>query len=318
MKIVVLDGYTENPGDLSWEAMAGEGDLTVYDRTPLSEIVGRIGDAEAIFVNKTPISRDILEKCPNLKFIGVLATGFNVIDVEAAREKGVYVCNVPSYGTDAVAQFAMALLLEVCHHVGAHDQSVRKGNWTQNPDWCYWEYPLIELKGKCLGIIGYGKIGKRTAQLAQAFGMHVLVYTRHPGKEETVSFVTLDELLKQADVISLHCPLTGETEGIVCEETIGKMKDGVILINTSRGPLICEEDLASALRSGKVAGAAVDVVSVEPVREENPLLHAPNIIMTPHIAWASKEARQRLMDTAVENLIQFKNGTPQNVVNGVK
>ncbi|MCM1219584.1 MAG: D-2-hydroxyacid dehydrogenase [Lachnospiraceae bacterium] len=314
MKIVVLDGYTENPGDLSWEALGREGELTVYERSPLDTVVERIGDAEAVFVNKTPISECVMEKCHRLKFIGVLATGYNVIDTEAASRREIIVSNIPAYGTDAVAQYTMALLLELCHHVGKHCDSVKDGDWTRNLDWCYWNYPQMELKGKVMGIIGYGKIGKRTSELAEAFGMKVLIHTSHPAAGDA-RFVPLDTLLEKADVISLHCPLNKETAGMIDAPAIRKMKKGVFILNTSRGPLIVEEDLRDALQSGKVAGAAVDVVSTEPIQEENPLLHAPNIIITPHIAWASREARMRLMDMAVDNLIQYKKGTPQNVVN---
>lgn len=318
MKIVVLDGYTENPGDLSWESIEALGELVVYDRTPEHLVVERIGDAEAIFSNKTLISKETIAKCPNLKFIGVLATGYNVIDVKAANEKGIIVSNIPTYGTDAVSQFTIALLLELCHHVGEHSDCVKRGDWTKCEDFCFWNHPLIELAGKTMGIIGYGKIGQGTARIAQAMGMKILAYdTNEIAPEhltEKVAQVSLEVLLANSDVISLHCPLFPDTKGIINKDTISKMKDGVLIINDSRGPLIVEEDLRDALISGKVAGAAVDVVSTEPIQMDNPLLKAPNIIITPHIAWAPKEARQRLMDIAAENLWAYRNGTPTNIV----
>lgn len=318
MKIVILDGYTENPGDLSWEGFEKLGDLTVYDRTPADKIVERIGDADVVYTNKTPITRETLDACPNVKFIGVLATGYNVIDVEAAKEKGIPVSNIPTYGTDAVAQFTIALLLELCHHIGDHSNAVKNGEWTNNPDWCFWNYPLIELAGKTMGVIGFGRIGQRTAEIAQALGMKILAYDAYKNPElesESCKYVELEELLANSDVISLHCPLFPETEGIINKDTIAKMKDGVMILNTSRGPLIVEEDLRDALNSGKVAGASLDVVSKEPIEMDNPLLSAKNIIITPHIAWAPKESRQRLMDIAVDNLKGFKEGKPINVVN---
>lgn len=318
MKIVILDGYTENPGDLSWEGIANLGELTVYDRTPAELVVERIADAEIIFSNKTVISEDILSQCPNIKFIGVLATGYNVIDIEAARRKSIIVSNIPAYGTDAVSQYTFALLLELCHHVGAHSDSVKRGEWASAKDFCYWNYPLIELVGKTLGIIGLGKIGRGTARIAQAFGMKVVAYNPRPIPKEHIigntQQVDLEELFALSDVISLHCPLFPETMGMINKDTIHKMKDGVLIINNSRGPLIVEEDLRDALISGKVAGAAVDVVSTEPIQGDNPLLSAPNMIITPHIAWAPKEARQRLMDIAVDNLKAYLKGSPINVV----
>ena len=317
MKIVVLDGYTENPGDLSWEGLEQLGELTVYDRTPAELAEARMKDADAVFVNKVSISRAIMESCPNLRFIGVLATGYNVIDIDAARELGITVCNIPSYGTHAVAQFAIAMLLEICHHVQNHSTAVHQGRWSQNPDWCFWDYPLIELAGKTMGIIGFGRIGQCTAKIAQAMGMNILAYDTYMRPEletESCHYTDLDTLLKESDVISLHCPLFPDTEGIINKENIAKMKDGVILLNNSRGPLIVEQDLADALISGKVYAAGLDVVSTEPIREDNPLLKAPNCLITPHISWAPKESRQRLMDIAVENLRQFLNGTPIHVV----
>ncbi len=318
MKIVILDGYTENPGDLSWEGFEKLGQVTVYDRTPADEIVERIGDAEIVITNKTPISAETLQACRGIKYMGVLATGYNVVDVTAAKEKGIVVSNIPTYGTAAVAQFAIALLLEVCHHIGEHSAAVLRGDWTSNQDWCFWNYPLIELAGKTMGIIGFGKIGQATAKIAQALGMKVVAYDeyRNPALEsETCQYVTLDELLAQSDTISLHCPLFSSTQGIINKDSIAKMKDGVIIVNNSRGPLIVEQDLADALNSGKVAGAGCDVVSTEPIQADNPLLKAKNAILTPHISWAPKESRQRLMDIAVQDLEAFLEGNPINVVN---
>lgn len=320
MKIVILDGYTENPGDLSWDGWKTYGEVTVYDRTPKEKIIERIGDAEIICTNKTPITRETLEQCPGIRYIGILATGYNVVDIEAAREKNIPVCNVPGYGTAAVAQFTMGLLLELCHRIGAHSDSVKAGDWAACPDFCYWNFPQMELAGKTMGIIGFGSIGREVGRLAQAFGMKVLANarTRRPELEtETCRYAELDELFACSDVISLHCPLFPETEGIICENNIEKMKDGVLILNTARGPLIVEKDLRKALDSGKVGGAAVDVVSAEPISRDNPLLTASNMIITPHIAWAPKESRQRLMDIAVGNLKAFLDGKPVHVVNGV-
>lgn len=311
MKIVVLDGYTENPGDLSWGPLQELGELTVYDRTPPEAVLERIGDAEAIYTNKTVLSRELIQAMPTVRFIGVLATGYNVVDVQAARERGIVVCNIPTYGTDAVAQYVFALLLELCHRVAHHAQAVQEGRWTACPDFCFWDYPLIELSGKTMGIVGYGRIGQRTAQIARAFGMQVLAYDAFVQAEECVP---LDELLERSDVVSLHCPLFPETKHIIRGETIARMKDGAILINTSRGPLVDEAALREALTSGKLYGAAVDVVSTEPVQPDNPLLGLENCLITPHIAWAPRESRQRLMDIAVENLRCFLRGAPQNVV----
>ena len=321
MKIVVLDGYTENPGDLSWEALAALGDLTVYDRTSLTdeaEILARIGDAEVVYTNKTPLSRRTIEACPNLKFISVLATGYNIVDTAAAKERGIPVTNIPTYGTAAVGQFAIAMLLEICHHVAHHSQAVHDGRWESCPDWCFWDYPLIELDGKTMGVIGFGRIGQQTGRIARALGMEVLAYDSYPSDRgrEIGRYVDLDTLLASSDVIALHCPLFPETQGIINRETIGKMKDGVILLNNSRGPLVVEQDLADALNSGKVYAAGLDVVSTEPIRGDNPLLKAKNCIITPHISWAPKESRQRIMDAAVENLKAFQAGAPIHVVNG--
>ncbi len=318
MKIVILDGYTENPGDLSWEGFEALGELTVYDRTPAELIIKRINDAAIVYTNKTPITKATLDACPSIQFIGVLATGFNVVDTVAAKEKNIPVANIPTYGTAAVAQFTMALVLELCHHIGEHSDCVKKGDWTNCPDFCFWNYPLIELAGKTMGIIGFGRIGQTTAKMAQAFGMEVLAFDEYQNpafESETCHYASLDELLEKSDVIALHCPLLPSTEGIINKDTIYKMKDGVLIVNDSRGPLINEVDLRDALNSGKVAGAAVDVVSTEPIKMDNPLLEAKNCIITPHIAWAPKESRQRLMDIAVSNLDAFIKGKPQNIVN---
>ena len=318
MKIVCLDGYTENPGDLSWEAFEALGEFTTYDRTPSELIDERIGDAPLVLTNKTPLTAETIRKHPTLKYIGVLATGYNVVDVAAAKECGVVVTNIPTYGTDAVAQFAMALLLEICHNIGLHAQLVKEGAWERSEDFCFWKTPLIELAGKTMGIIGFGRIGQAVGRLAQAFKMNVLAYDTHtdPALEsETLHYASLDEIYRSADVISLHCPLFSSTQGMINKESIAKMKDGVIILNNSRGPLIVEKDLRDALNKGKVAAAGVDVVSTEPIHGDNPLLQAKNIFITPHISWAAKESRARLMQTAADNLKQFLAGDPVNVVN---
>jgi len=319
MKIVILDGYTENPGDLSWKPLEQFGELTVYDRTPYenTEVIRRIGDAEIVVTNKTPLNRAVLEACPSVRFIAVLATGYNVVDVAFAREKGIPVSNVPAYGTDAVGQFAIALLLEICSHVKHHSDAVHAGRWQSAPDWTFWDYPLIELAGKTMGIVGFGRIGQTTGRIARALGMTVLA----SGSRETeagraiAEYTDLDTLLKTSDVICLHCPLFPETAGIINKANIAKMKDGVILINNSRGGLVIEQDLADALNAGKVLAAGLDVVSTEPIRADNPLLTAKNCLITPHISWAPKEARQRILDCTAENLRAFLDGKPVNVVN---
>ena len=320
MKIVVLDGYTENPGDLSWDGLAELGELTVYDRTAYQEsplIAERIGDAEIVVMNKTPITRATMDKCPNIKLIAVLATGYNVVDYVCAKEKGIPVVNVPAYGTMSVSQYSIALLLEICHHIGHHSDSVHAGNWASNIDWCYWDYPLIELDGKTIGIIGFGRIGQAEGRVARALGMKVLACDVHPtdSGREISEYVDLDTLLKESDVITLHCNLTPENTGLINKNTIAKMKDGAILINDARGQLIVEQDVADALNSGKLAGAGLDVVYTEPIREDNPLLNAKNCIITPHISWAPKESRQRIMDCTVANVKAFLDGKPVNVVN---
>lgn len=317
MKIVVLDGYTENPGDLSWEGLEQLGDLTVYDRSSQDQVVERIGNAEIVLVNKVQLTKEIMAHTTNLKYIGVLATGYNVVDVEAAKAKGITVTNIPTYGTDGVAQYAIALLLELCHRIGEHSTTVFAGDWTTNADWCYWNSPQMELAGKTIGIIGYGRIGQKVGAIAAALGMTVIANDRShtEGIVAGAKMVDLDQLFSESDVISLHCPLFPETEGLINKETIAKMKDGVYIVNDSRGQLINEADLRDALNSGKVGGAAVDVVSTEPIKQDNPLLEAKNMIITPHMAWASREARARLMVIAVENVEKFQAGTPVNVVN---
>ncbi|WP_298031848.1 D-2-hydroxyacid dehydrogenase [uncultured Dysosmobacter sp.] len=321
MKIVVLDGYTENPGDLSWSGFEELGQLTVYDRTSLTdeaEIISRIGGAEIVYTNKTPISKNVLDACPSIKFIGVLATGYDEIDVAHAKEKGIPVSNVPVYGTRSVSQFAIALLLEVCHRIGHHSDTVHAGKWEHNADWCYWDYPLIELAGKTYGLLGCGNIGIHTAEVAKALGMRVIAYDARQTKEAKalgVEYVSLDELFAQSDVLGLQMPLLPFNTGIINRENIAKMKDGVIIVNNSRGQMVVEQDLADALNSGKVAAAALDVVSTEPIRGDNPLLKAKNCIITPHMSWGAKESRQRIMDTSVENLKAFLAGAPVNVVN---
>ncbi len=317
MKIVILDAYTENPGDLSWEEFQKLGETVIYDRTPLDKIVERIGDAEMIITNKTPLSAETFDVCKNIKYVGVLATGYNVVDCEKAKVLGIPVTNIPTYGTDAVGQFAIALLLEICHHIGHHDKAVKDGRWETNIDWCFWDYPLIELAGKTIGIIGFGRIGQTTGRIARAIGMKVIAYDEYPNDQgkAIADYVTLDTLYEHSDIIALHCPLLPSTQGMINKNCIAKMKDGVIILNNSRGPLIVEQDLADALNSGKVYAAGLDVVSAEPIKGDNPLLNAKNCIITPHISWASKESRQRLMDIALDNLKAFLTGKPINVVN---
>lgn len=320
MKIVVLDGYTENPGDLSWEALEQYGEVTVYDRTSYEEsplIAQRIGDADIVLTNKTPISRQTIDSCPNMKMIGVLATGYNVIDYAYAAEKKIPVVNVPTYGTQIVGQYAVGLLLEICSHYGHHDETVKAGKWENNADWCYWDYPMIELYGKTAGVIGLGRIGQATAKILNAMEMKVLAYDTFQSEagKKLAEYVDLDTLLAQSDVIFLHCPLFPATEGIINQANIAKMKDGVIIINNSRGQLVVEQDLADALNSGKVYAAGLDVVSTEPIKGDNPLLKAKNCLITPHISWAAQASRQRIMDITVSNVKAFVEGKPVNVVN---
>ncbi|MBN2851482.1 MAG: D-2-hydroxyacid dehydrogenase [Clostridia bacterium] len=318
MKIVVLDGKMLNPGDLSWEALKKLGEVTIYDRTGNDQIVSRIGDAEIVLTNKTPIRRETLDQVNNLRYISVLATGFDVVDIKYASKKRITVSNAPAYSTNSVAQMVFALLLEICHQVGDHNQKTKEGKWSRSIDFSFWDHPLYELKDKTMGIIGFGQIGRQTADIALAFGMNVLVATRTVDKaleKSGLSFVSLEKLYSNSDVISLHCPATDSTKEMINMDTISKMKKGVILINTARGALVAEEDLAEALKTGHIAYAAVDVLSKEPADINNPLLQAPNCFITPHIAWATKEARQRLMDITVKNVVEFQGGHPVNVVN---
>lgn len=318
MKIAVLDGYAMNPGDLSWSEMEKFGDLILYDRTPDDKVIERIGDAEIVLTNKVALPREILKSVPNLKYIGVTATGYNIVDTVAARELGIVVTNVPAYSTGSVAQLVFAFILEFCHHVGEHNRAVQDGQWVNSQDFTFWNYPLIELKNKTLGLIGYGAIGQAVATIAEAFGMNVLVYTRTASKvqsTERIQYAALDDVLNASDFISLHCPLTDNTKELINKNSIQKMKTGSYLINTSRGPVISEQDVADALNIGKLAGAAVDVVTVEPIQSHNPLLKAKNCIITPHFGWAPIEARTRLMKTLADNVRAFIEGKPINVVN---
>lgn len=318
MKIVVLDASALNPGDLSYDVLKQFGEVTLYQRTETeADTVARIADHEIVLVNKVPITQAVLEKCPNIRLICVQATGYNIVDCEACAKRGIPVTNVPSYGTAAVAQFTMALMLELCHRIGHHDHAVHQGKWCRSTGFCFWDTPQMELAGKTIGIIGFGRIGQAVAKLASAFGMRVLAYTRTPREEHRLlaECVDLDTLYARSDFISLHCPLFRDNEKMINADSITKMKDGVILINTARGGLLDEDAVANALISGKLGGAAVDVVSEEPMKEYNPLLTAPNCIITPHIAWAPKESRQRLLDTVVDNIRCYLSGNPQNVVN---
>ena len=317
MKIVILDGHAVNPGDLSWDFLKQFGEVTVYERTPVEEVAARIGDAEIVLTNKSPINQEILNACPNIKLVCVLATGYNVVDCVATKQRGIPVCNVPDYGTAAVAQFTFALLLELCHQVGHHGQTVRDGKWCESPDFCYWDTTQMELAGKTLGIIGFGRIGRAVGKIAKAFGMNVIAYNRSQCDEGKAigSYVNLDELLATADVVSLHCPLTAENTGMIGAENIAKMKDGAILLNTARGPLVDEAALAAALESGKLRGAACDVISAEPMKENNPLKTAPNCIVTPHMAWAPIESRKRIQDCTERSIKAFLAGSPINTVN---
>lgn len=318
MKIVILDGRALNPGDLSYDCIRQFGDVTLYQHTQSEEeAIARIGDSEIVLVNKVPITEAILAACPNIKLICVQATGYNVVDCDACARRGIPVTNVPAYGTAAVGQFTMALILEMCHQVGLHNQSVHQGDWCRSENFCYWLTPQMELGGKTLGILGFGRIGREVGKLAKAFGMRVIAYNRSQCDEgrEIGEYVDLDTLFAQSDILTLHCPLFPETEKIINRDSIAKMKDGAMLVNTARGGLLDEEAVAEALESGKLRYAAVDVVSQEPMRSDNPLLSSSKCIITPHIAWAPVESRQRLLDCVVENIRGFLNGTPQNVVN---
>lgn len=317
MKIVVLDGHALNPGDLSWDCLNQFGSVTVYDRTPVEQIAAHIGDAEIVLLNKAPITEEILSRCPDIRLICVLATGYNVVDCRAAKLRGIPVCNVPDYGTAAVAQFTFALLLELCHRVGLHDQAVHSGQWSACPDFCFWNTPQMELAGKTLGIIGFGRIGRAVGRIAKGFGMRVLAYNRSqcPEGAEIGEYVTLSTVLAQSDILSLHCPLTPENTGLINTKTIAQMKDGAILLNTARGPLVDEQALADALTSGKLRGAAADVVFQEPIPADSPLLTAPNCILTPHMAWAPIESRQRILDCTIDSIQGFLDGNILHCVN---
>ena len=319
MKIVLLDGEALNPGDLSWAPLEALGELTVYPRgtTNPEEVIRRIGDAEIVLTNKTPVGRVVFERCPGMKLLCVVATGYNVVDTAAAKEHGVSVCNVPAYGTEMVAQFAIGLLLEVCHHVELHNQSVHAGEWERCPNFCYWKTPIMELAGKTMGIIGFGRIGRAVGRIAKALGMRVLATGSRPCEEglAIAEYVELDHLLAQSDVISLHCPLFPETEQLINRDSIARMKEGVILINNSRGGLLNEQDVADALNAGRIRAAAVDVVTTEPIVASNPLLSAKNCIITPHMSWAAVEARGRIVDITAANIRSFLAGEPRNVVN---
>ena len=317
MKIVVLDGYALNPGDISWDSIKKLGDFNYYDITYDKDIVSHIGDAEVIFTNKTPITKETLCKCPNLKYVGVLATGYNVVDVLACKERGVNVTNIPTYGTTAVAQYTLAMILELCHHIGEHNRSVKAGDWQKSKSFSYWNFPLIELKGKTLGVVGFGRIGQAVARIAVAFGLRVLAVEKFPNNNylfEGVEYADMNRMFSEADFISLNCPLTDENKGFINSNSIALMKNGVFIINTARGPLINEKDLAEALASGKVRGAGVDVLNEEPPQHGSPLIDSPNCIVTSHIAWAAKESRARLMELAADNLKAFIIGKPINVV----
>ena len=316
MKIVILDAYAANPGDLSWDEFAALGELTVYDRTAQEDAAARIGDAEVVFINKVRLTDEIFAACPNLKLVSILATGYNIVDLAAAKRRGITVCNVPGYSTRAVVQMTFALLLEICQQVGLHSGAVHTGRWQTCPDFCFWDRPLIELDGKTMGIVGYGAIGSAVGTVAQALGMKLLVTARHEKPvPEGARFVSLPELLAQSDVVSLHCPQTAENARMIDAGALAQMKDGAILLNTARGGLLDEQAVADALRSGKLPAAGMDVVSAEPIRADNPLLTAPNCFLTPHIAWAPLETRRRLQAISAENLRAFLAGKPQNVVN---
>lgn len=317
MKIVVLEGNSVNPGDLSWEVLSQFGQVQVYNETPADQVLQQIDAAQVVLINKTPVTAELLDACPSVRLVCVQATGYNVVDCKAARERGVTVCNVPAYGTPAVAQFTFSLLLELCNRVAHHDHLVHQGEWEKRNNFCFWDTPQTELAGKTIGIIGFGLIGRAVGKIAKAMGLNVLAYNRsHCAEGEAIgTYVDLDTLLAQSDIVSLHCPLTEETKGIIHCETIAKMKDGAILINTARGALVNEADLSQALYSGKLRGAGLDVVCQEPINADNPLLTAPNCIITPHMAWTPAETRQRIVDTSAANIAAFLKGAPINVVN---
>ena len=318
MKIVILDGYTLNPGDLDWDGLKKLGDLVVYERTPADKVIERAAGAEVVFTNKTPVSEEAINQLSSLKFIGVLATGYNIVHTEAAKAKGIVVANVPGYGTTSVVQMTFALLLELCQHVQRHSDAVMDGKWTRSADFCFWDYPLVELAGKTIGIIGFGHIGQQVGDVATAFGMNIIGNSRtrtDQSHRKNFTWGTVSELLRQSDVVSIHCPLFPETKGLINKESLRLMKKSAFLLNTSRGPIIVDGDLAAALNNDVIAGAGIDVLSVEPPPAGNPLFTAKNCIITPHIAWATREARARLMEITVSNLSAFLAGTPVNVVN---
>lgn len=316
MKIVILDAFTLNPGDLSWAELRKSGEVEIYDRTASHEIVERAKDAEAVLTNKTVLSKETINALPNLKYIGVMATGYNVVDIEVAKENGIVVTNAPAYSTPSTAQHAFALILELTNRVGVHSESVKNGDWVTANDFSYWKTPLMQLSGKTMGIIGFGKIGKEVAKIAMAFGLTIIVNHKHPERDkmDDVEFVSLEEVFTRADLISLHCPLTAENKGFVNETLLSKMKASAFLINTARGSLINERDLSKFLNEGLIAGAALDVLSVEPPTSDNPLLKSKNCLITPHIAWATKEARERLLQIVTENIKAFISGKPRNVI----
>lgn len=314
-RIVVLDGFTLNPGDLDWAPLRALGECAIHDRIPAAQVAERAADAEVVLTNKTPVSADAIARLPRLRYVGVLATGYNVVDVAAAKARGIPVTNVPGYGTPAVAQHVFALILELASRTGHHAQAVRDGRWSACPDFCFWDFPLVELTGRTLGIVGYGSIGEAVARIGRAFGMNILASARRPRADAGVEFVSTDEIFRRADIVTLHCPLTDETRGLVNAARLATMKPGAFLINTGRGPLVVEQDLADALNAGRIAGAGLDVLSVEPPPPGNPLFTAKNCLITPHIAWATRAARARLLDEVVGNLRAFLGGTPRNVVN---
>lgn len=317
MKIVVLDGYALNPGDLTWESLQKIGGVELHDRTPEAQVVARAAGAQIVLTNKTPLTAPALAQLPDLRYIGVLATGYNVVDTKTAKERGIAVSNIPTYGTESVAQFAIALLLELCHHVGLHSEAVRNGEWSRNPDWSFWKTPLIELSGKTMGIVGFGRIGRQTGAIAAALGMRVVAHDAsevNPPDYPGFEWMNLDRIASEVDVLSLHCPLFPENKGMIHRERLKQMKPTAFLLNTSRGPLVVDQDLADALNAGIIAGAGLDVLSIEPPAESNPLIPAKNCLVTPHIAWATREARSRLLDIAVDNVRAFVAGKPVNLV----
>jgi len=318
MKIVILDGYALNPGDLSWAELEKFGEVVIFDRTPADQVAERAAEAEIIFTNKTPVREEALNQLSSLKFIGVMATGYNIVNTEVAKAKNILVANVPDYGTISVVQLTFALLLELCHHVQRHSDTVMEGKWAKSPDWSYWEYPLVELFGKTIGIIGFGRIGQQVGDVATAFGMNIIGNSRTQSEQshrKNFKWAGIPELLLNSDVVSIHCPLFPETKGLINKKSLQLMKRSSFLLNTSRGPIIVDEDLADALNNDLISGAGIDVLSIEPPSKDNPLFNAKNCIITPHIAWATKEARTRLMQTTINNLTAFLNGNPVNVVN---